>query len=133
MNLPADPPTSFTALKALANASARVTRACACAIDSYREWTRMPAGFPEQQMRTLGTLLGDPYVDATFAEYHPAGTHYWSPDAPIAPRYFPTNRCTVLQCGVCARCCLSYVEAGGYYVEKRVRALDPALLVDAPL
>jgi hypothetical protein len=123
----------FAVLKMLADASGVVTRPCDCAIDSYREWTRMPAGFPEQQMRTLGTLVDDPYVEATFAEYHPAGTHYWSPDAPIAPRYFPANRCMVLQCSVCARCCLSYVEAGGYYVEKRVRALDPALLVDAPL
>jgi hypothetical protein len=34
---------------------------------------------------------------------------------------------------VCGRVCLSYVEAGGYYVEPRIRALDPGLLVDAPL
>ena len=124
---------TFDELMALARASGSVTRACPCAIDNYREWTRIPADFPQAQMRTAGTLAGDPYVEATYAEYHPQGTGYWSPDAPIAPRFFPYNRCTVQQCMVCGRSCLSYVEAGGYYVEPRIRALDPALLVDAPL
>jgi hypothetical protein len=124
---------TFDRLVELAHASAGVTRACACGIERYREWTRVPADFPQAQMRTAGTLAGDPYLEATYAEYHPHGTGYWSPDAPIAPRFFPYNRCTVQQCTVCGRCCLSYVEAGGYYVEPRIRALDPARLVDAPL
>jgi hypothetical protein len=83
-------------------------------------------------MRIAGTLAGDPYDDPTFAEYHPAGTHYWSADAPIAMRHFPYNRCSVLQCRECGRCCLKYVEAGGYYVEPRIRALNPELIVDVP-
>lgn len=33
----------------------------------------------------------------------------------------------------CGRYCLTDVEAGGYYVEPRVRALIPELLADAPL
>jgi len=123
----------FDGLMELARASGAVTRACACGIDSFRGWTRTPLEFPQAQMRTVGTLMGDPYADPTFAEYHPHGTDYWSPEAPIAPRYFPANRCTVQQCTVCGRCCLSYVEAGGYYVEARVRLLDPALVVDAAL
>lgn len=118
-------------LMRLAQASSAVTRDCDCAIDSYREWTRIPPSFPEQQMRTVGTLADDPHVEATYAEHHPAGTHYWSPDAPIALRHFPYNRCSVLQCGVCGRACLKYVEAGGYYVEPRIRMLDPRLVVDA--
>ena len=117
-------------LMQLARDARAVTRACNCAIERYREWTRVPADFPEQQMHTVGTLAGDPYVEATYAEYHPAGTHYWSPDAPIALRHFPCNRCSVLQCTACGRACLSYVEAGGYYFEPRVRALDPELIVD---
>jgi hypothetical protein len=120
-------------LMELAQSSSRVTRACACAIDGFREWTRTPVEFPQAQMRTVGTLQGDPYAEPTFAEYHPRGTAYWSPDAPIAPRYFPYNRCTVQQCTVCGRGCLTYVEAGGYYTEARIRMLDPRLLVDAPL
>jgi hypothetical protein len=124
---------TFDGLMELARSPDSVTQACPCGIDRFREWTRIPADFPQAQMRTAGTLAGDPYVEATYTEYHPQGTGYWSSGAPIAPRFFPYNRCTVLQCTVCGRTCLSYVEAGGYYVEPRVRALDPALLVDAPL
>lgn len=119
-------------LMALALASASVTQECACGIDAYREWSRVPVSFPETQMRQVGSLLDDPYAEPTFAEFHPAGTHYWSADAPIALRHYPANRCTVWQCSVCKRCCLRYVEAGGYYVEARIRALDPQLIVDAP-
>lgn len=120
-------------LMALAEASAAVTRPCACGIASYAEWTRVPVSFPQDRMRAVGTLAGDPYVEASFAEYHPQGSTYWSADAPIAPKYFPYNRCSVQQCADCGRCCLRYVEAGGYYVEPRIRALNPALVVDAPL
>jgi len=119
-------------LTALAQVSAQVTRACDCGIDACREWTRTPVSFPQAQMQSVGTLAGDPYDEPTYAEYHPRGTNYWSADAPIALRHFPYNRCAVQQCTVCTRCCLAYVEAGGYYVEPRVRALDPALIVDQP-
>jgi hypothetical protein len=129
----ADGRLGFKELVELAESSGAVTLGCACAIDSFREWTRIPVEFPQAQMRMAGTLRGDPYAEPTYAEYHPQGTSYWSTDAPIAARYFPYNRCTVQQCTICGRSCLSYVEAGGYYVEPRVRALDPRLLVDAPL
>lgn len=128
----ADDKLDFIELRELALDSARVARACTCGIDSYKEWTRIPVDFPQDQLRTAGTLREDPYSEPTFAEYHPQGTSYWSAGAPIAPRYYPYNRCTVQQCSVCGRACLTYVEAGGYYVEPRIRALDPALLVDAP-
>ena len=117
-------------LKSLADASAAVTQPCACAIDSYREWTRVPVDFPESHLRTVGTLVADPYDEPTFAEYHPDGTTYWSAEAPIAPRHYPYNRAQVTQCTVCGRCALRYVEAGGYYVEPRIRGLDPRLIVD---
>jgi len=119
-------------LKSLADASAAVTQSCACAIDTYREWTRVPIDFPESQMRTVATLVADPYGEPTFAEYHPDGTTYWSAEAPIAPHHYPYNRAQVMQCAVCGRCALRYVEAGGYYVEPRIRALDPRLIVDVP-
>jgi len=119
-------------LRTLAEASAQVTLHCACEIASCTGWTRTPVTFPQAQMRAAGTLAGDPYLDPTFAEYHPHGTNYWSPDAPIAIHYFPYNRCALQQCSVCLRYCLTYVEAGGYYVEPRIRALDARLIVDAP-
>jgi len=120
-------------LTALAQASALVTGSCSCEIDSYAGWTRIPASFPQDQMRAAGTLAGDPYDEPTYAEYHPHGTNYWSPDAPIALHYFPYNRCAVQQCGMCQRYCLSYVEAGGYYVEPRIRALNARYIVDVPV
>jgi len=119
----------FEELMELATASATVTRSCDCGIEACREWTRIPPSFPEQQMRILGTLVEDPYIEASYEEYHPEGTNYWSAEAPISLSHYPYNRCGVLQCGVCGRCCLKYVEAGGYYVEPRMRALDPRLLV----
>lgn len=117
-------------MNALAAASARITQACDCGIDACREWARVPATFPQAQMRTVGTLAGDPYAEPSYAEYHPHGSHYWSPEAPVALRHFPYNRCAVQQCSVCQRCCLTYVEAGGYYVEPRMRALAGQAIVD---
>ena len=58
---------------------------------------------------------------------------YESEDAPIAPRYYPYNRCTVSRCMNCGRNYLRYNEAGGYFTELRIRALQPGLLVDAAL
>ena len=119
-------------LTALAQASAQATGKCACEIESYLGWTRVPATFPQAQMRAAGTLAGDPYDEPTYTEYHPHGTNYWSPDAPIALQHFPYNRCAVQQCKQCQRACLTYVEAGGYYVEPRIRALDARHIVDVP-
>jgi hypothetical protein len=75
----------FDELMEVAQSSSRATRPCACAIDTFREWTRVPVDFPQGQMRTVGTLVEDPYAEPTHAEYRPHGTSYWSPDAPIAP------------------------------------------------
>lgn len=127
-----DPTLTIDQLMALARASASATAGCPCEIASCGGWTRTPASFPQAQMRAAGTLAGDPYAEPTFAEYHPHGTNYWSPDAPIAIHHFPYNRCAVQQCTACLRYCLSYVEAGGYYAEPRIRALDARWIVDVP-
>jgi hypothetical protein len=121
---------SYERLLVLARHSATVTCECACGLALCAGWERIAVSFPEKQMRVLGTLLRDPYVEPTFAEYHPAGTNYWSRDAPIAVHHYPYNRCSVWQCMVCERCCLMYTEAGGYYVERRIRSLDPKMIVD---
>lgn len=120
-------------LTALAQTSAQATGHCPCEIASYLGWTRIPPSFPQAQMLPVGTLAGDPYEEPTYAEYHPHGTNYWSPDAPIALQHFPYNRCAVQRCKECRRVCLTYVEAGGYYVEPRIRALDARYIVDVPV
>ena len=119
-------------LKDLAAASGATGRICDCGLADQHGWTRVPPEFPQEQLHTVGTLMADPYAEPTYAEYHPRGTNYWSPDAPIAVHHFPYNRCSVQQCAMCGRAALAYVEAGGYYVEPRIRLLDPALIVDVP-
>jgi hypothetical protein len=123
----------FAALSELASRSEAVTIACACHATPTDGWQTLPLSMPEAQLREAGTLAEQHQDDATFAEYHPHGTRYWSADAPIAPRYFPYNRCTVSECTVCGRSYLRYVEGGGYFVDQRIRQLKASLLVDAAL
>jgi len=79
----------------------------------------------------VATLAPPGEPEPTYAEYHPAGTRYASDDAPIALRHFPYNRCTVSRCRTCGRLFLRYQEGGGYFIDQRIRALDPTLVVDA--
>jgi hypothetical protein len=94
-------------------------------------WESTPSTLDESLLRRVGTLARPGDDEPTLDEHHPAGTHYWSPDAPIAPRHFPYNRSEVWQCVRCARAFLRYTEYGGYYVDHRIRALDPGLVVTA--
>lgn len=123
----------FDALQALARRTDAVTADCACGAPELDEWTSVPVSFPEQQLRVIGTLVRDAYTEATYEEYHPQGTTLWSAEAPIAPLYFPYNRCTVSECEVCERAYLRYVEGGGYFVDSRIRRLRASVLMDAPL
>lgn len=98
-------------------------------------WEALPSTFDEASLAPVGTLRqADADGDApepTLDEFHPARTNYWSADAPIAADYHPYNRCDVWACKSCARVFLRYTEYGGYYIEQRIRAVDPALVVDA--
>lgn len=123
----------FAALKTLADQVDGVEVACSCCSTPLLGWTSLPVSFPEIQLRRIGTLIRSIFDEATFAEFHPAGTEYWSPEAPIAPLYYPFNRCDVWECTECARLFLRYTEGGGYFVDQRIRALTSAALVDAPL
>lgn len=95
-------------------------------------WESLPQPDDAAHLQPVGTLRADPCTEPTLAEYHPAGTRYWAADAPIAPAWYPYNRCGVWQCPRCRHAFLRYTEYGGYYQEARIRALQPALLVDAP-
>ena len=121
----------FPALVQLAQASAAVTMPCSCNTVSLAAWQALPMTLTLDRFEDVGTLMDDPYDEPTFVEYHPHGTRYEGADAPIAPAYYPYNRCTVARCLDCGRHYLRYNEAGGYFTELRIRALQPELLVDA--
>lgn len=126
------PKIDFETLTRLAQASASVTSPCSCNKESLAAWRALPLGLKLDRLEEVGTLFDDPYDEPTFAEFHPAGTRYDSEDAPIAPAFYPYNRCTVTRCLDCGRHYLRYNEAGGYFTELRIRALQPELLVDPP-
>jgi hypothetical protein len=115
-------------------AEAHAGTACpACAPIRAPGWESIPGSLDRDQLRQVGTLRRPEVEDPTLQEYHPGGTNAWSADAPIAPGYFPYNRCDVWACVQCGRPFLRYTEYGGYYVEERIRELNAALVqgVDA--
>ncbi len=93
-------------------------------------WESLPAPLGPPLLQALGTLCDPSDTEPTLTERHAPGTHFWHPRALVATRYFPYNRCSVWCCPPCGRGFVQYTEAGGYYVDHRIRAIDPALIVD---
>jgi hypothetical protein len=92
-------------------------------------WESVPGGSDLSRLQKVGTLRDPANEDPTVEEFHPSGTRGWSVDAPIAPAWFPYNRCDVWRCTRCGKAFLRYTEYGGYYSDERIRELDPALVV----
>lgn len=121
------------ALIALAQSAGHISTACQCTKTRLDGWASLPNSLPDDQLEAMGTLMAlHDSQEPTFSEYHPDGTSYWTVDAPIAPRYFPYNRANVCRCRECGRLYLRYQEGGGYFIDQRIRRLNPALIVDAP-
>jgi hypothetical protein len=126
------------ALKALAKVAS--PQKCQCALGPCTGWESVTQDrWPALHMTAVGTLRAEKEEggqdfgsEPTFEEFHPQGTRYDSPLAPIAPSFFPYNRSDVFACSRCQRVLLKYTEFGGYYVDHRVRALNADLVVDAP-
>jgi hypothetical protein len=78
----------------------------------------------------IGTLCDPALEEPTLEEKHTPGTGYWHPHAPLAVLHFPYNRCGVWRCSRCGRGFVQYTEAGGYYVDHRIRTIDPTLITD---
>ena len=107
---------------------------CTCALRICRGWESVGDDrWPDKQMVSAGTLraeLPEGQLELSFEEFHPKGTRYDSPDAPIALAYFPYNRCDVYACKTCQCAVLKYTEYGGYYVDHRVRLVDAGNVID---
>jgi hypothetical protein len=115
-------------LKAAAQGTAK--QACSCALGACPGWESFTEErWPKDLMRPFGTLRDAEIYEPTTDEFHPDGTRYESPAAPIAVKFFPYNRCDVFECGRCERVLMRYTEFGGYYVDHRVREADAALVV----
>lgn len=117
-------------IKRIAQESVKSRKECSCSAHLFQGWESMPITFPETELTKLGEIKRASDEEPTFTEYHPEGTHYWSPNAPIALNYFPYNRCSTWQCTQCGCCFLRYTESGGYYIDHRIRMLDPDLIAD---
>lgn len=117
----------------LAMQAGAVTQPCSCQQSRLAGWASMPLSLPDTQLHDIGTLAETDPEEASYEEFLPPGTDYWSDDAPIAVRHFPYNRCTVAECVLCKRVYLRYTEGGGYFVDRRIRQVDPGLIVDRPL
>ena len=106
-------------------------RSCQCALGACAGWESVTEErWPAAQLEAVASLRDPELYEPTFEEYHPAGTRYDSPDAPIALKFFPFNRADVWHCTACDKHLLRYTEFGGYYVDHRVRTLEPSLLAD---
>lgn len=89
----------------------------------------MPGGFDTRSLQRVGTLRDESEDEPTLDEHLPRGVHGWAEAAPIDPRWHPYNRCEVWACAACGRPFLRYTEYGGYYVDERIRELNPELVV----
>lgn len=104
---------------------------CACAHLKCPGWESVAAPLGEPLLQRLGTLRDPEEADPTVQELHADGSRYESAHAPIAPAWFPYNRCEVWTCRTCGRGFLQYTEFGGYYVDHRLREVDPARVLSA--
>lgn len=124
------------ALQSLAQQGSPATDAparCSCRLSHFAGWDSITdERWPGAQMEQIANLRSPDAQEPTFTEYHPQGTRYDSPNAPIALAYFPTNRAGVWRCHDCGLQVLRYTEFGGYYIDHRVRVLDAALVQQAP-
>lgn len=122
-------PLQAAQLKALAQ---KPSRPCTCGMGACVAWESVPGErWPAAHVTLLGSLCSADHFgpEPTYEEFHPNKTRYDSPDAPIAPAFFPYNRCDVFSCGQCDRLLLKYTEYGGYYVDDRVRAVRADLVL----
>jgi len=129
-----NPNPDFVSTEALKTLSQAKPSQCACALKHCQGWESVSDDrWPASHMLRKGSLrepLLEGQTEPSFEEFHPDGTRYDAPQAPIAPKYFPYNRCDVFACTKCGCGVLKYTEYGGYYVDNRVRLLDPDLVVN---
>lgn len=122
------PPLSESELRVCVAEAVEQRRCAACTALWRPGWESISGAMRISHLECIGSLVpvdGDDRLD----EFHPEGTHLWSPQAPIALGWYPYNRCTLWRCRCCAAAFLRYTEYGGYYEEERIRPLQTDLIV----
>lgn len=100
-----------------------------CASHNFSCWETILSTFDRDALQMVGTLQVPDAIE-NWDEYHPHGTDQWSANAPIAVKFHPYNSSDVYQCQECQTVYLRYTEYGGYYVDERIRVVNPELIVD---
>ena len=121
---------TLQALVALANSPFTHKQCDGCVGLICDGWESIPATFDRKQLELIGSMRSDDAMN-NWRESHPLGTNSWSVNAPIAFGYHPYNKCDIYQCISCARKYLRYTEYGGYYLDERIRFLNPALITNS--
>jgi hypothetical protein len=103
--------------------------ACGCKALQTPSWESITDDRWPAEVERVGSLRTPDVDEPTFEEFHPNGTRYGTPDAPIAIAWYPFNRCDVYACRKCRSVFMRYTEYGGYYVDHRVRRVDPSFVV----
>lgn len=111
----------------LAKTSSPNNNCSACSSLICPGWESVPSSFDLKTLRVLGTLKREG-AEECWDEDHPHGTNIWSADAPISIDFHPYNRSDVYECIACQKKYLRYTEYGGYYVDERIRYLNPELI-----
>ncbi|MDM0070656.1 hypothetical protein [Variovorax sp. J31P207] len=114
-------------LRVLAAAAEGHPRCAECAVLWRPGWESVSGATQVGHLMLVGSLRTEDAADH-LEEYHPQGTHLWSPQAPIALGWHPYNQCSVWSCTACKSAFLRYTEYGGYYQEERLRPLLAELL-----
>lgn len=52
-------------------------------------WNSQPVSLDEQRLEEIGTLVVDDDPEPSYREHLPGKVDYWSPEAPITPRFSP--------------------------------------------
>jgi len=115
-------------LRALAKAICLEQKCLNCASLNASGWETLPQTFDQDKLEMIGTLRSE--GEESWNEYHPKGTQIWSDNAPIALGYHPYNKCDIYECKTCGTQYLRYTEFGGYYIDQRIRELNPELITD---
>ena len=131
---PTEPLARLTPLDvhALAQARGDATPCTACRPFASPGWETFPDSADAAVLQPLGALWLAGDDEPTLEEApRPTGIDRWSPLAPISLHHHPDNRCEVWACRQCGLPFLRYTEYGGYYIEKRIRQLQPQRLAPA--